>query len=253
MKTNQTGKVKSGKRGFSLLEFMIAFIVLTAVIGVAVDGMIQMEQRRGAENSKTDLVQESREFMDQIVNDIHQSGYPTVRMFDPANLPKTPCAGLVSTQVVLNGTNACPWNVALGVGGNGLNGVTASAIQFEADVDGTGVSEVFIQLTQTNGVNAPACTAPPCIIQRGTISKQSWLNGGTVLYYTELSDVMNTNVFAAYDNSGNAIALPATTQAALANITDLGITLNVKAIAPDRQTGVYPTATMISDAKLRLN
>lgn len=253
MNTNHAGKAKGGTRGFSLLEFLIAFVILTAVIGVAVEGMTQMEQRRGAENSKTDLVQESREFMDQIVNDIHQSGYPTVRMFDPANLPVTPCAGLVATQVVLNGTNACPWNVALGVGGNGLNSVTAAAVQFEADVDGTGVSEIFIQLTQTNGVNAKPCTAPPCIIQRGALSKQAWLNGGSVLYYTELSDVMNTNVFAAYDNAGNAITLPATTQATLANITDIGITLNVKAVSPDRQTGQYPTATMISDAKIRLN
>jgi len=248
-----TEKARRRKRGFSLLEMMLSIVILTVVMGIAIEGIMQMEQRKATENSKMDLVQESREFMDQIVNDIHQSGYPTVRMFDPAALAAAPCPNFLSPQLVIGSTNYCPPNMGIGVGGNGLNSVTTSAIQFEADVDGTGVSEVFIQLAQTNGANAPACTAPPCIIQRGTISKQSWLNGNNPLYYTELSDVMNTNVFAAYDNAGNSVSLPATTQAALANITDIGITLNVKAIAPDPRSGLYPTATMISDAKLRLN
>ena len=253
MHTSNAEKVRTGTNGFSLLEMMLSLVILTTVIGVAIDGMMQMEQRKATENSKMDLVQESREFMDQIVNDVHQSGYPTSRMFDPAALAAAPCPAFLATQLVVGALNYCPPNMAIGVGGNGLNSVSTSAIQFEADVDGTGVSEVFIQLAQSNGANAPACTSPPCIIQRGTISKQSWLNGNTPLYYTELSDVMNANVFTAYDNAGNGIALPATTQAALANITDIGITLNVKAIAPDPRSGLYPTATMISDAKLRLN
>jgi prepilin-type N-terminal cleavage/methylation domain-containing protein len=253
MARHKLADVRSRKRGFSLLEMMISILILTVVMAVAIDGIMQMEQRKATENSKMDLVSESREFMDQIVNDIHQSGYPTSRMFDPAALAAAPCPAFLAAQLVIGVTNYCPPNMGIGVGGNGLNSVSTTAIQFEADVDGTGVSEVFIQLAQSNGANAPACTAPPCIIQRGTISKQSWLNGNNPLYYTELSDVMNTNVFAAYDNGGNAVTLPATTQAGLVNITDIGITLNVKAIAPDPRSGLYPTATMISDAKIRLN
>ncbi len=254
MKTGHGQNRRNRARGFSLSELMISLVILTGVVGVVVDGMVQMQQRRGAEDSKMDLVQESREFMDQVVNDVHQSGYPSSQMFDPTAMAPAPCPPTLAVQLVYNGSNYCPPNMAVGVGGNGLNSVSASAIQFEADVDGTGVSEVFIQLTQGNGANAPACTTPPCVIQRGTISKQAWLNGSTVLYYTELSDVMNTNVFTAYDNTGTAVTpLPATTQAALANITDIGITLSVKAVAPDLKTGLYPTATMVSDVKLRLN
>ena len=253
MQTKQARLTTGGTRGFSLMELIISLAVLTTVVGVAVDGMLKMQQRKAMENSKIDLVQESREFMDQIVNDIHQVGYPSSRMFDPSALAAAPCPAFLSTQLVYNGNNFCPPNVAVGVGGNGLNSITPTSLQFEADVDGTGVSEVFIQLAQTNGVNAAACTTPPCIIQRGVISKQAWINGNSVLYYTELGDVMNTTIFTAYYNDGSPATLPATTKAGLSTVTDIGVTLYVKGITPDAQTGLYPTATMVSDVKLRLN
>ena len=256
MKTNQTGKDQTRARGFSLIEMAISLVILTVVIGVVFRGVTEIEQRKSVENSKLDLVQESREFMDQIVNDIHQSGYPTSRMFDPNGLAPAPCPAFVQQTVTINNvpTVMCPPNMANGVGGNGLNSATATSVQFEADVDGTGVSEVFVQLVQRNGANAPPCTAPPCVIQRGTITKAAWLGGAVPVYYTEVSQIMNTNIFTAYDNMGNQIVPPAaTTQAALANITDIGITLYVRADVPDMRTGQFPTVTMISDAKIRLN
>jgi hypothetical protein len=235
---------------------MIALVVLLAVVAVTVEGVTEMIQRKSVENSKVDLVQESREFMDLITNDMHQSGFPQARMFDATQLPATACPTGLGPQMNVGltlSTGACPFNVAVGLGGNGLNSVTPTSLQFEADVDGTGVSEIFVQLVQNNGANAPACTTPPCVVQRGTISKSAWVGGGTPLYYTELSNVMNTNLFTAYDNTGTAVALPATTQSALATITDIGITLYVRASTPDMKTGQYPTATMISDVKIRLN
>lgn len=261
MKTNHTSKRTMRPRGFTLLEMIISLGILLAVIAVVIQSLETMEQRKANETTKIDLVQESREFMDQITNDIHQSGFPGTRMFDYTVLPPTPCPAFLLPQVYVgapvNGNpgaaNACPPNVAAGVGGNGLNSITATSIQFEADVDGTGVSEVFIQLVQTNGANAAPCNAPPCVIQRGTISKTAWLAGQAPLYYTELNSVMNTAIFAAYDNTGAQVALPATTQGSLATVTDVGITLLVRGLTPDGKTGIYPTATMISDAKVRLN
>jgi prepilin-type N-terminal cleavage/methylation domain-containing protein len=268
MKRNRARRHASAADGFSLIELMISLVIVVIVFAIAMQAMVEMVQRKSVETNKMDLVQESREFMDQITNDIHQSGYPSYKMFDYASptliaqLPMACPAGVAyqmyvgtSTAIPLPAANACPPNVAVGAGKgtNGLMSITQSSVQFEADVDGTGVSEVFIQLVQNNGANAQACTTPPCVMQRGTILKQSWLGGGTVYYYTELNNVMNTNVFTAFDNTGTAVALPATTQAALLNVTDVGITIYVRAPSPDPKTGIFPTATMISDAKIRLD
>lgn len=226
--------MKTGRQGgFSLLELMVSVLILTVVIGVVADGISTTQQRNSAETSKVDLTQETREFMDQIVNDLDQSGFPGLNMFDPATLTsKTDC-----TQ---DNTLAC-----------GLVSVSSTAIQFEGDVDGSGVSEEWIQLVQSNG--GGACATPPCVIQRGTVSKAAWANGAGTLpaYYTEVNGVMNTAVFTAYQSNGSQVALPATHALAnLGNIAGIGITLYVKSSRPDLKTGVYPTVTMVSTAKI---
>jgi prepilin-type N-terminal cleavage/methylation domain-containing protein len=227
--------MKTGEqRGFSLVELLVAMVILTIVLGVVVEGITTMQERNLVETNKLDLTQESREFMDQIVNDLDQAGFPSMIMFDPSTLvSKTDCR--------LDKNLAC-----------GFISVSSNAIQFEGDVDGNGVSEEWIQLVQTNGTTTP-CTAPPCVIQRGTVSKAAWNNGAGALpsFYTEVSGVMNTTVFAAYNSAGTQITLPAIAgNGTLANITGIGITLYVKSSQPDPKTGIFPTVTMVSTAKI---
>lgn len=228
--------MKTGRQGgFSLIELMISVAILSIVLGVVVDGINTMQARNFVESNKIDLTQQTREFMDQIVNDIDQAGYPSLNMFDPASLAS-------AADCTQDNNLAC-----------GLVSLTSSAIQFEGDVDGSGVSEEWIQLVQTNGAGAAACTAPPCVIQRGTISKATWANGAGALptYYTEVTGVMNTTIFTAYQADGTLVALPANHALGnLANITAIGITLYVKSPLPDPQTGLYPTVTMVSTAKV---
>jgi prepilin-type N-terminal cleavage/methylation domain-containing protein len=223
------------QRGFSLLEMLASLAILSIVFGVVVQGITTMQERNFVETNKLDLTQESREFMDQIVNDLDQVGFPSMIMFDPGTLAsKTDC-----TQ---DPNLAC-----------GLISVSTNAIQFEGDVDGTGVSEEWIQLVQTNGAGAAACTAPPCVIQRGTVSKLNWNKGlGTPpAFYTEVSGVMNTTVFTAYKSDGTVVTLPAVAgNGTLTNITAIGITLFVKSPQSDPKTGLFPTVTMISTAKI---
>jgi prepilin-type N-terminal cleavage/methylation domain-containing protein len=228
--------MKTGKqRGFSLVELLVAMVILAIVLGVVVEGITTMQERNLVETNKLDLTQESREFMDQIVNDLDQAGFPSMIMFDPGTLAsKTDC-----TQ---DNNLAC-----------GLISVSSNAIQFEGDVDGSGVSEEWIQLVQTNGAGAAACTAPPCVIQRGTVPKLKWNKGlGTLpTFYTEVSGVMSTTVFTAYKSDGTLATLPAVAgTSTLGNITGIGITLYVKSSQPDPKTGIYPTVTMVSTAKL---
>src|SRR5438445_13724682 len=63
-------------RGFSLIEMLIAVAIVTAVIAVVVQGITKMQRRSFVEGSKIDTVQETRDFIDQMVRDIHNVGYP---------------------------------------------------------------------------------------------------------------------------------------------------------------------------------
>jgi type II secretory pathway pseudopilin PulG len=205
------------------LELMVSLAILSIVMAVIVDGITAMQKRNAADVNKVDLTQQAREFMDQIVNDIHQAGYPGLNMFDPASLAS-------STDCTLDNNLSC-----------GFISVSSTTIQFEGDVDGTGVSEVYIELFQPAG----GC---PCTIRRGTVLKSV---GGTPPFYTQVDNVMNTAVFTAFQNDGSQITLPATHATGnLKNITAIGITLYVKSPQPDLQTGIYPTVTMVASAKI---
>ena len=213
-------KKKLGQLGFTLVEMMVSVAILTTVVGVVVDGLAQLQQRNTMETTKVDLTQESREFMDQIVSDIRQAGYPGLQLFDPATKPL--------------GTNDP------GVASPGMVNITNSSLQFEGDVDGSGVvSEVFIQL---NPVNGPC----PCVIQRGAVTKALWQGGTLPVYYTEVNNVNNTTIFQGYDNGGNQLVLAG---APPANLAAIEITLNVKSPLPD-VSGIYPTITMSTATKI---
>jgi len=206
--------------GFSLLEMMVTLIIITIVIAVVMQAVVTMEARNTVESGKVDLTQQSREFMDQIVSDIHQSGFPSIRTADPTTLGLGPGCASYSTI-------AC-----------GLISVAPSALQFEGDVDGSGVSEVYIQ-------EVPAGGPCPCTIQRGTLPKSQYIANPAAQppYYTEVTNVMNTAIFTAYDSSGTANPVSG-------NIAAIQITLYVRALQPDPKTNQYPTVTMVSGAKI---
>lgn len=221
MKMNQTKRGLQRARGFSLVEMMIVLAILSIVSGVIVQGITDTQARNVVESTKTDLTQESRQFMDQIVSDVHQAGFPSIRMFDPASL--------VSSTVCASDNNvAC-----------GLLSVSTTALQFEGDVDGSGVSEVYVQLNQPTG----GC---PCTVQRGTVLKSV---GGVPPYYAEVTNVMNTAIFSAYFFDGSTVTLPAAATD-LPNIKSISMTLYVKSTQEDPKTLQYPTVTMASSAKI---
>src|SRR5579862_4152301 len=110
------GKIQTSRNcGFTLLELMVTIAILSIVFGVVANGIIEMEQRNTVEINKVDLTQETRQFMDQITNDIHQAGFPPLRIFDPGLAYTT-----ASTKVAA-----------------GLTNVTSTEVDFEGDVDGT--------------------------------------------------------------------------------------------------------------------
>jgi len=234
--------------GFSLMEMMSALAVLGVVFGVVVAAMIQMQQRQMSESAKVDVTQESRDFIDQMVRDIHTVGYPPGRVQN--NNPN--CSGQV--------------NVSCGV-----IYFSSTQLQYEGDLDGTGtVYQVWLQLIPSaNG----SC---PCVLQRGVLTKADILAGKVPTYFTELNGVLNsgngagaasylinlpnpaayssystTDVFRAWDVNTNQVTfcgdLPSCTSAA---IRSLEITVNVTSKFADSQTNIFPVLSITSKARL---
>src|SRR5215470_7911296 len=73
------------QKGFSLLELMLTVLLLMIAMAIATDGLMQMQKRASADTGKVDMTQMSRQFVDQIVNDLHQTGYPGLKVYDPGS------------------------------------------------------------------------------------------------------------------------------------------------------------------------
>jgi prepilin-type N-terminal cleavage/methylation domain-containing protein len=219
-RTYKVKKRSGAQRGFSLVELMVALSILTIVFAVLASGMSEIQKKSASDVSKLGVAQETRQFMDQILRDLRQCGFPSLAMFD-ASFSPTPT---VSSNYVAQG----------------LISFSSSAIQFEGDVDGSGVSEVYIQVVVPSGGSCP------CLVQRGTVLKSV---GGTPQYYTELDNVMSQNVFTAYKYDGSAYN---SSTDALSSIKNIGVTLYVQNTSPDvnNSVAVFPTTTMVSEARI---
>jgi prepilin-type N-terminal cleavage/methylation domain-containing protein len=207
------------QRGFSLVELMVVMAILVTVIGVLTEAMTQIEKRSASDVNKVGVAQETRQFMDQILRDLRQCGFPSLAMFDSSFSP-TPT---INSNYVAQG----------------LVSFSSSAIQFEGDIDGSGVSEIYIQVV------VPPSGSCPCTLQRGTVLKSI---GGTPAYYTELDNLMNQNVFTAYEFDGTAY----NTSDSLSSIKNIGVTLYVQSPQPEINVSstTYPTTTMVSEARI---
>jgi hypothetical protein len=150
---------------------------------------------------------------------------------DPANANWY--AGTYSTTSTVTNSNAA-----------GMVQASHDMIQFEGDVDNSGnVSEVYLRLVTPTG--AYPCTTAPCVMQRGTVLKSA---AGTPSYYTELTGVMNQDIFTFYDYHGNVT--DTTTATGLINTRAVRIKLQIQSARKDIASGAYSIATLDSEAKL---
>lgn len=245
---NRRRRVVRRLAGFSLVEMICVLGVLGIVMGVVVAAMIQMQQRQVSESAKVDITQEGRDFIDQMVRDIHTVGYPPGRVEN--NNPN--CSGQV--------------NVSCGV-----IYFSSTQLQYEGDLDGTGtVYQVWLQLIPGSSGSCP------CVLQRGVLTKTDILAGRVPTYFTELNGVINsgngagaatysinlpnaatygtyatTDVFRAWDVNTNQVTsctdLPSCSSAA---IRSLEITVNVTSSIDDPQTKIFPVLSITSKARL---
>src|SRR5258706_7840307 len=225
--------------GFSLIELMIVCVILAVVLASVIRGIDTTIQRSEAEQTKVDLTQEGREFLDEFERDLHQAGYPNCRTVAAPGLGATPNCPADNT----NPTEAMNSTVAVG-----LVSVSNTRIIFEGAIDGSGtVYSVQYRLVDSAGTYPPA-TNCPCTIQRSEMAKvngtmplaqpvtfsqelQNVVNSGVPegtaaygnglpiagstawgasnsSYYAAIASFKDYPVFQAYDQSGNIVALP---------------------------------------------
>jgi len=253
-------EVRRRQKGFSLIELLTVVVILMLVTGVVFQQIDLVQKRSRQEDVKMDLTQESREFLDQMVRDLHTSGYPNKRMY---------VVNLVTNNDSRNAV--------------GLVRVTATSLWFEGDVDGDGqVDSIQYELQAPGG----RC---PCTLRRSQVVKA---NGVAPLaqannFSQEVDNVINSGgtfpiggtsplaagpvandalygaykaapVFQAYDAAGALLGLPLDIGAnptAMNTIKTIRITVNVLAGAAgtDIDTRMRPVVSMTSAARINNN
>ena len=190
--------------GFSMIELMIVCAILGIVMASLVSGINTTIQRSQAEQTKVDLTQEGREFVDEFERDLHQAGYPNCRTVAAPGLGATPNCPADNS----NPTEAMNSNVAAG-----LVYVSNTKLIFEGAIDGSGtVYSVQYRLVDSAG-NFPPTTTCPCTIQRSEMAK---VNGTMplaqpVTWSQELQNVVNSGVPGGTAPFGNGLPISGNT------------------------------------------
>jgi prepilin-type N-terminal cleavage/methylation domain-containing protein len=133
--------------GFTLLEMMITLVVLLAVSGIVMSGMVQMMKTQGTIANRTELHTSVRSATELLQQEIGQAG--------KISLP-TPPAGLVwamTTPVVIPADTPLPWKVTFNVLSSATATVPNVPVLFEGEwitVD-TGLNKETVQLTCVAG------------------------------------------------------------------------------------------------------
>ena len=225
--------MQTPSKGFSLIELVIVMAILLVVSAAVFKLVAVATERSSTEQTKLDMFQEAREFMDQMSRDLRGAGYP-----NPRNVVST-----VLTQVPeRNDRHAAV----------GLVKVEAGDLWFEGDVDGTGVVSTIKYHLDTSTANHCPC------LKRSQLPKVDGdpLIEGTggqtpAVYEIEVQGVTNTAIFSAYNN-GAAVGLPVTMSAGatLAGVDTIQAVLSLEASAADPQTHQKPTTTILTTLKL---
>ena len=226
--------MNSGTRGFSIVEMMVAIVVMMVVVG-GIFGVIDVvNQRSSTEQAKLDMFQEAREFVDQMSRDLRQAGYPSPRNYLGS--------GVLTVIPITND----PKNAV------GIVKVDDGDLWFEGDVDGTGIVSVVRYHLDTSTTNGCPC------LRRSQLPKVSGdpVTGQTLEnYQVEVQGVQNTDIFSAYSRgtTGIPITLPVdftSNGTDVANVDTVKVTLSLRSPVVDPKTGKYPETTLIATVKL---
>jgi len=260
---------RKSEAGFSLLELMVVVAILVVVMGAVFTQIDTVQKRYSQEEQRVDITQQSREFFDQVARDLHQVGYPNIKMFQLTALGNPP----------QNDSR-----VAVGFVRYGFD-----EVWFEGDVDGDGAVDVVRYLLQPDAVTGMC----PCRLSRSVSLK---INGTAptaqqvAFFNTDVSEIVNSggaqntasgvaryqisgqsavggslqsndalytvyknaNVFTAFDGDGVMVA-PSNNPAVLRTIRTIRVNLNLLTPRADAQTGMRPAVTMSASVRIPAN
>jgi len=214
---------------------LISLAILVIVTGAVFQQINSMQKKSASEAVNVDLTQQSREFINQTVRDLHMAGFPG--------------PGMYSSPVVL------PSLIA-----NGLVRVSSTEILMEGDVNNDGTVESVDILYVASDPNDPNC---PCI-RRSAQPKlfADSFNEGLNPLYTETQQVFppsqaGEDLFAFYDQNGNPVDLSTyadiSTPQGIANlgaIKTVKINLSLLTNQRDPQTGGFLRTSMSASARV---
>jgi hypothetical protein len=199
-------------------------------ISAAVFSIINLStERSSTEQTKLDMFQEAREFMDQMTRDLRQAGYPNARNYAP---------GILASPVTED-SRAAVGIVMIGTG----------ELWFEGDVDGTGTVSVvhyYLDTSTTNGC--------PCLkrSQLPKVTGNPYTAQTTPSYQIEVQGVRNTNIFSAYNN-GTAQTLPVDFNSnadEIAALDTIQAVLSLEAATVDPKTHQKPATSLVTTVRL---
>ena len=179
------------KAGFSLIEALIAVLIFSIVMGSVAQYMVLAQQRAYTEQVRLDQLQEGRDFVDQLVRDIQECGYPNLRMVNPAS----PLFSPALQNPAINDARLAVGIVKIGrteiwLEGDVVGDGNVYSVVYK--LNGTGTCEACLQRSQTMKVNGSPVTA----------QSQTWA--------TEINDVQNAQVFQAFQIDGSPVDLTST-------------------------------------------
>lgn len=192
--------------GFSLLELVMVCALMTIVLASIFNTINLVAQRSTSEQTKVDLTQEGREFVDEFERDLHQAGYPNCRMVSTV--------GVASNCPIFTDPNlpAVEQNNLVAAG---LVYVSNTQVVFEGDVDGDGVVDSIAYRLVDSAGNFPPTGTCPCTVKRSQIAK---VNGTMPLaqlnfahFSQELQNVVNSGVPQGGAAYGGGLQIAGTT------------------------------------------
>jgi type II secretory pathway pseudopilin PulG len=220
--------------GFSLLELMLAVLLLTIIVGALFSQIERAQVRYRVEDQKLDLTQQEREFIDQFTRDLHQAGFPTIAVygnqFDTSR--KYTAAGV--------------WSIS------------DTELHMEGDVDGDGVvKSVVYSYFDGSGWAGPGPNPCPCMRRSSNPKQDNTAPSAQPLgtYFTEVESIVPINsqpIISAYDASGNQISInPAVTDPnVLKTVKTVRITLTTQGKTRDNDVHKDIQVTMTGMARL---
>ena len=180
----------AAQAGFSLIELMIVILLLSIIMGSVFSQIDLVQKRFRTEQNRLDISQTAREFLDQIVRDLHKAGYPNWRLYQQGVFSDTDAYHYKSAYIAI-----------------GLFYIDRTLIKFEGDLNGDGkVLNVAYKLETDTAL--PGNENCPCLRR----AQEAKADGADPLawvptYQTQVENIdpatiSTLPVFTAFDNLG---------------------------------------------------